>query len=62
MGGNRISGTQESDREVKLPKLRLAIYQGEHLVRLVEVEDPRERLIRQFNKDHAETGLYAESH
>ena len=52
-------GTQEGP-QVRLAKLCLNIVRGNELVRTVEVDDPREKLIEHFNRDALEHGLSAE--
>lgn len=43
----------------KLPKLKIGIYRGPELVRVVELPDPREQFIATFNRDYSAAGLVA---
>lgn len=45
--------------EVKLPKLKVAITRAGDPLRMIEVDDPRELLIRNFNQCSREMGLEA---
>jgi hypothetical protein len=48
------------EAEVKLPKLPMGIFQGDTLVRTIEVDDPRELLLDTFNRENRDLGLTAE--
>ena len=57
--GQEILG-MEDRAEIQLPKLRMAILQAGEPPRIIEVDDPRERLIRDFNECSRDLGLVAE--
>lgn len=61
MGAQEIMvSTKEGTVELRLPKLLVNLFQGDSLVRTVEIDDPRELLINIFNRDNRELGLVAE--
>jgi hypothetical protein len=61
-GGGMAQETRvrtEAGVEVKLPKLPVGIFQGDTLLRTIELDDPRELLLDTFNRENRELGLTA---